>query len=173
MATFVERVLGTARLDAAVYEDVESDRAATPQAVAVVALSSVAAGLGIGAGLGGLVLGVLASLAAWYVWAFLTYWIGTRLLPEPQTRSSLGELLRVLGFSAGPGLLRVLGVLPPLRRLVFAVAAVWMLVAGVVAVRQALDYRSTWRAVAVVAIGWLVQWIILAVVLSLTGQPAW
>ncbi len=173
MATFVERVLGTARLDAAVYEDVESDRTATPQAMAVVALSSVAAGLGIGAGLGGLVLGVLASLAAWYVWAFLTYWIGTRVLPEPQTRSSLGELLRVLGFSAGPGLLRVLGVLPPLRRLVFAVAAVWMLVAGVVAVRQALDYRSTWRAVAVVAIGWLVQWIILAVVLSLTGQPAW
>lgn len=133
----------------------------------------MAAGLGIGTGLGGLVLGVLASLAAWYVWAFLTYWIGTRVLPEPQTRSSLGELLRVLGFSAGPGLLRVLGVLPALRRLVFAVAAVWMLVAGVVAVRQALDYRSTWRAVAVVAIGWLVQWIILAVVLSLTGQPAW
>jgi hypothetical protein len=72
MASFGERVLRTARLEAAAYEEVEADPDATAQALAVVALSSVAAGLGIGAGPGGIVLGLLASLAGWYVWAFLT-----------------------------------------------------------------------------------------------------
>jgi hypothetical protein len=173
MASFGERLLRAARLDAAAYEEVEADPDATGQAVAVVVLSSVAAGIGIGAGLGGIVLGVLASLAGWYIWAFLTYWIGTRWLPEPTTRASHGELLRVVGFASGPGLIRVLGIVPPLRGLVFLAAAVWMLVAGVVAVRQALDYRSTGRAVVVVVIGWVIQWLLMLLILSVLGRPAW
>ncbi|MGH7312890.1 MAG: YIP1 family protein [Candidatus Rokuibacteriota bacterium] len=173
MATFVDRVIRTAKLDAAAYEEVESDATANGQAVGVVVLSALAAGIGTGAGLGGLVVGVLVSLAAWYVWTFLTYWIGTRLLPEPQTNASHGEVLRAIGFASGPGVIRVLGVVPPLRGWVFLIAAVWMLVAGVVGVRQALDYRSTWRAVGVVAIGWIVQWLLVAVVLTVLGPRAW
>ena len=172
MATFTERMVRAARLDAAVYEEVEADTSATSQALTVVALSSIAAGIGMGAGIGGTVASLVVSLLAWYVWAFLTYWIGTRVLPEPQTSSSHGELLRVIGFAAAPGVIRVLGVVPFLRGLVFLVAAVWMLIAGVVAVRQALDYRSTGRAVAVVVIGWIVQWLILLVLLSLLRHPA-
>ena len=106
------------------------------------------------------------------MWAFLTYWIGTRVLPEPQTSSSHGELLRVIGFAAAPGLIRVLGVVPLLRWLVFLVAAVWMLFAGVIAVRQALDYRSTGRAVLVVVIGWIVQWLVMLILLSVLRRPA-
>jgi hypothetical protein len=165
-------MLRAARLNAAAYEEVEADARATSQALGVVVLSSVAAGIGLGAGIGGIVVGVLISLAGWYVWAFMTYWIGTRLLPEPQTSSSHGELLRVIGFAAAPGLIRVLGVVPGLRGLVFLVAALWMLVAGIVGVRQALDYRGTGRAVLVVAAGWIVQWILLLVVLSLMRLPA-
>jgi hypothetical protein len=172
MATFAERMLRASRLDAAAYEEVEADTTATPQALGVVVLSSVAAGIGVGTSLLGLALGALISLAGWYVWAFLTYWIGTRLLPEPGTSSSHGELLRVLGFASAPGVIRVLGIAPPLRGIVFLVAAVWMLVAGVIAVRQALDYRSTWRAVLVVLIGWVVQWLAMLVLLSVFQEPA-
>lgn len=172
MATFTERMLRAARLDARVYEEVEADTTATSQALGVVVLSAVAAGIGMGTGIGGIVIGILVSLAAWYVWAFLTYWIGTRVMPEPQTASSHGELLRVLGFASAPGMIRVLGVVPLLGWLVFVVAAVWMLVAGVIAVRQALDYRSTGRAVVVVVIGWIVQWLLMLVLLSLFRRPA-
>jgi hypothetical protein len=124
MAAFADRVLRTARLDAAVYEEVESDTTANGQAFGVVALSSLAARIGTGAGLGGLVAGVLVSVAAWYLWTFLTYWIGTRLLPEPQTSASHGELLRAIGFATGPGVIRVLGLVAPLRGLVFLIAGV-------------------------------------------------
>ncbi len=170
MATFGERMVRAAMLHTATYEEVEADRGATLHALGVVVLASVAAGLGLGASASGIVVGILVSIFAWYVWALLTYWIGTRLLPEPQTSASQGEMLRVIGFAASPGLIRVLGLVAALRDLVFAVAAVWMLVAGIVAVRQALDYRATWRAVVVVLIGWVVQWVVLALLLALAGR---
>jgi hypothetical protein len=37
------------------------------------------------------------------------------------------------------------------------IIGIWMLVAMVIAVRQALDYKSTLRAVGVCLIGWIVQ----------------
>ncbi len=172
MATFAQRMWGSARLDTAVYEEVEHDGGATAQALGVVVLSSLAAGIGRGARPGAMLVEVVLSLGTWYVWAFLTYWIGTRLLPEPQTSATHGELLRVIGFASAPGVVRVVGLVPGLRGLAFVVAAVWMLAAGVVAVRQALDYRSTGRAVVVVAIGWAVQWVLLLVLLALTHRPA-
>ncbi len=174
MASFVNRMIRAAKLDTDLYEEVEADRGAMGQALGVVVLSSIAAGLGgLGrGGLGGIVLLTLAALVGWYTWAYLTYLIGTRLLPGPRTEADLGELLRTIGFSSSPGLIRVLGMIPGLSGLVFLVASVWMLVAMVVAVRQALDYSSTLRAVGVCAIGWLVQWVVLALLLSLTGKPA-
>ncbi len=84
------------------------------------------------------------------------YIIGTKILPEPQTRSDLGELLRTTGFSASPGLLRVLGVLPFIGVLIIFAVSIWMLIAMIIAVRQALDYQSTGRAVGVCLIGWFV-----------------
>jgi hypothetical protein len=170
--TFVERMVGAAKLDRAVYEEVEADGTATPQALAVVVLASVAGGIGVGAGVRGLVVGTLAGLLGWVVWAWLIYFIGTRWLPEPDTRANVGELLRTLGFATTPGILRVAGIVPVLGRLVFAVTAIWTLVAVVIAVRQALDYRSTARAVGVCFIGWLVQ-IALLVVVSLLARQAW
>ena len=165
--TFAERVVGAARLDGAVYEEVENDPTAMIQALGVVLLTSVAAGLGARRGWNGLVVGMLASIFSWYVWAVLTWWIGTRMLPTAETSATHGELLRTLGFASAPGMVQVLGLVPALRGVSIAVAAIWMLVAGVVAVRQALDYRSTGRAVAVVGIGWLIQWLALLIVMSL------
>ncbi len=168
MQEFVNRMVRAAKLEANLYEEVEADTGAMGQATAVVVLSAVAAGVGTGR-LGGVLLGSVAALVSWYVWAYLTYWIGTRLLPERETRATLGELLRTIGFASSPGLLRVVGVIPGLRGLVFLVAAIWMLVAMVIAVRQALDYRSTRRAVGVCAIGWVVQMILIALALWLLG----
>ncbi|MCZ6822642.1 MAG: hypothetical protein O7F10_06810, partial [Deltaproteobacteria bacterium] len=142
------------------------------QATAVVILSAVAAGIGSMSqgGIGGILVLTLAALVSWYVWAFLTYLIGTRLLPEPATRADLGELLRTIGFSSSPGLIRLLGIIPGLTEIVFYVAGVWMLTAMVIAVRQALDYTSTLRAVGVCLIGWIIQAILLGIVLSMLGN---
>ena len=169
MGSLSERMIRAAKLDASLYEEVEADRGALGQATAVVVLASLAAGFGAFArgGVGGFLFGTIAALAGWYVWAFLTYWIGTRFLPEPQTQADYGELLRTIGFSSAPGVIRVLGIIPALTGLVFLVASIWMLVAMVIAVRQALDYTGTLRAAGVCLIGWIVQILILAVLLAL------
>ena len=159
MTHLKDRMIRAARLDVDLYEEVEADQGALRQAMLVVVLSSVAAGIGSfgQGGLGGVLIGTIAAIAGWYIWAYLTYFIGTRLLPEPQTKADHGELLRTIGFSSAPGLIRVLGIIPWLTEIVFYIASIWMLVAMVIAVRQALDYESTWRAVGVCVIGWIVQ----------------
>jgi hypothetical protein len=170
--TFVERMIGAAKLDPRVYEEVEADSTATPQALGVVVLVSAASGLAVGDGVRGLVVGTIAGLLSWVIWAWLIYFIGTRWLPEPDTKSDLGELLRVIGFATSPGLLRVIGIVPFLGAFVMVVTAVWTLVAVVIGVRQALDYRSTGRAVGVCLIGWLVQVAIFALLGLAFARPA-
>ena len=157
MASFVERVVGAARLDARVYEEIEADATAMGQAMAVVAAAALASGVGsFSSGAMTAVGAVVAGFVGWFVWALLTWLIGTKLLPEPGTSADLGQLLRTLGFSAAPGVLNVLGIVPLLGWVVWLVAMVWQLAAMVVAVRQALDYRSTGRAVLVCFVGWIV-----------------
>jgi len=168
MITFARRVFGAAMLDRGIYEDVEADVRSTGQAVAVVVLASVAGGIGL-LGLGGqtpqsLATGIVGSLVGWLAWAALTYLLGTHLLPEPQTRADVGELLRTIAFASAPGLLRVLAVIPVLGLAIYAIASAWMLLAMIVAVRQALDYRSTARAVVVCVVGWALSLAVAAVI---------
>lgn len=169
MSTFVRRVTGAMALRGKVFEEVEADRGATLQAMGVVLLAAVAAGIGVrGAGAPATAMPVILLLAvlAWPAWALLTLQIGTRLLPAPGTRSDIGEMVRTLGFAAAPGILRVVGVVPALSRPAFVITTVWMLGAMVVALRQALDYTSTARAFAVCLIG-LVLTLIMVVVIGL------
>ncbi len=173
MARIQDRMIRAAKLDAQLYEEVEADRGAMREAMTVVVLSAVAAGIGnlANGGLLGIIGGTIGALVGWYIWAFLTYFIGTRLLPEPDTKADHGELLRTIGFSSAPGLIRVFGIIPGLTTFVFAVAGGWMLVAMVIAVRQALDYKSTWRAIGVCVIGFVVQAFVLMVAVSIFGSP--
>lgn len=171
MAAFVDRMIGASRLSISTFEEVEHDERATGQALAVVALASAASGIGLGGRPGFILAGVIGAIIGWYVWAFLTYVIGTRLLPEPGTQATHGQLLRTLGFASAPGILAILGVVAPLRPIVFPVVAVWTLVTGVVAIRQALDYTSTWRAIGVVVIGWIANWAIRVLLYALLGDP--
>jgi len=173
--TFLQRLIGAMALDVAIYEEVEGDRGATAQAFTVVVLSSIAGGIGAKGfaenTVSNIIFIAIVSLLAWATWALVTFEIGGRLMPEPQTRVDVGELLRTIGFAATPGMLRVLGALPRATVPVFAITWVWMLLAMVVAVRQALDYRSTPRAVAVCVLGWLLA-LTFAVGLGLVFGPS-
>ena len=174
MTSFKNRIIRAAKLDVHLYEEVEADTGAMGQAMGIVVLSSIAAGVGsiTRGGLGGILMGTILALIGWYVWAYLTYFIGTRFLPEPQTKAVHGELLRTIGFSSSPGLIRVLGIIPGLGGVVFLVASIWMLLAMVIAVKQALDYKSTLRAVGVCVIGWIIQSLILVILFSIFGGAA-
>lgn len=166
MATLVQRAIGAARLDAATYEEIEADPTALGQAMTVVVTASIAAGIGAGnpglATLGAIVF----NLVGWYAWAFVTWWVGTRILPEPTTQSDIGEMLRVTGFSAVPGVLGIFGVVPGIGPFALFVSSLWQLATMVVAVRQALDFSSTGRAIGVCLVGFLVYLAITIVVVS-------
>jgi hypothetical protein len=169
MATFADRFVGALKLDTHTFEEVEADQGALGQAIAVVVLSSLAAAIGSAGlrGSRGIIYALIGALAGWVIWAGLTYLIGTRVLPTGQTRSDLPEMLRTTGFAAAPGVIRVLGILPVLGWLAFAISGIWMLAAFVVAVRQALDYTSTWRAIGVCLIGWIAYGLVSLIVLAL------
>jgi hypothetical protein len=168
MSTWIQRAIGAARLDPAVYEEVEADESALGQAMGVVVIASIAAG--IGASFRGpqgpsLLAGVLFNLVGWFAWAFVVYVVGTRLLPTAETKADVGQLLRTTGFAASPGVLAILSVVPLVGGLIGFAVGVWELAAMVVAVRQALDYQSTGRALAVCAIGFAV-YVLIAIVLA-------
>ena len=169
MSDFKDRVIRAAKLDARLYEEVEADKTAMGQALAVVLLSSLAAGIGDmrTGGFGGLIgMGILALLR-WLVWSVIIYFVGTRLLPEKgKTEADYGQLLRTIGFAASPGLIRILGIIPGLMWVVGLVAGVWGIAATVVAVRQALDYTSTGRAILVCVVGWVISMLVLFLLMA-------
>jgi len=170
MSQFTQRMMRAAKLDVNLYEEVEADETAMKQAMGVVVLSSVAAGIGsMSMGVGNLIFGTMLALIGWFIWAYITFFIGTKILPEAQTKSNYGELLRTIGLSSSPGLIRVFAIIPGLGKVVFLIAGVWMLIAMVIAVRQALDYKSTGRAVGVCVIGWFFQALVLAVLIAVAG----
>ena len=169
MNPFVDRMIRAAKLDVNLYEEVEADKSALLQSMLVVILSSVAGGIGVigEAGFAGIFSGTLLALIAWLIWSYVTFIVGTKILPAPETRSDYGELLRTIGFSSSPGLIRILGVIPGLTWIVQSISGIWMLITMVIAVRQALDYTSTFRAVGVCIIGWVIQVIVLMIFFGL------
>ena len=164
--SFIKRILRAIKIDPDLYEEVEHDKSATFQAAAVVVLSSLAAGVGaIHLGVSNFIFGPIISLASWYFWAFLIFIVGTKLFPDKLTKSDHGELLRTIGFSSAPGLIRIFGFTPELMTVTFIGSSFWMLACMVVAVRQALDYKSLWKALGVVVVCWFIQAILLFLIL--------
>ena len=159
MSTFSQRMVGAAKLELSIYKEVRADTQATAQALGVVALSSIAQGIVAFAqgGIRGFALRTATSLVVWLVWALVVYLVGAKIIPEPQTRSDIGEVLRTTGFAASPGLLWVLGLVPGLGFLTVVVVSAWMFLAMVIAVRQALDYESMERTMGVCLVGWFLH----------------
>ena len=167
-SVFVNRIIRACKLDVSLYEEVEADKSATLQAALVVVLSSLAAGVGaLSLGASNFLMAPILSLVSWYIWAYLIYFIGARLFPEPNTKADHGQLLRTIGFSSAPGLIRVFGVTPDLMTVTFIGSAFWMLACMVVAVKSALDYESLWKALGVVIVAWLFQAFFLFLVIVL------
>lgn len=161
MTTFIRRVLGVFGIDAATFEEVEADAGATRQAMLVVVLASIGAGIG-NAGVGDAAAPVIVwttagALLAWATWAALIYYLGTRVMPEATTRADLGQVLRTLGFAAAPGMLRAFETFGNTRWFVLPITSIWMIMAMTIGVRQALDYSSTTRAAALALLGWSVS----------------
>jgi hypothetical protein len=173
MATLQERMIGAAMLNPATYEEVEADQTATGQAALVVVIAAVSGGLAsLRYGPMLVMWTIVAALIGWAVWAFLTYYIGTKFMPEPQTSADMGQLLRVVGFAMAPGVLGILGIIPFLGVLIRFVLSLWQLAAMVIGVRQALDYSNTGRAVVVCLIGFVVQWIVMTIIFTMTVGSA-
>jgi len=163
MLTFLRRFVGALALLPYVYEEVEADTKSLPSALLVVCISTLATGAAYfdEAGLQGVLAGAGLAILAWLLWTWMTYHIGTRWLPTENTEADWGQLLRTTGFAFAPGVFRVLGFIPEARDPLLALTSVWTLAAFVVAVRQALDYESTWRALAVCLIGWALYTLLL------------
>ncbi|MCH7654099.1 MAG: YIP1 family protein [Chloroflexi bacterium] len=149
-------MIGAALLRAHTYEEVEHDSAATKQAAIVVVMVAVATGIGsLSLGMTALIFGIVAGIVQWALWAFVTYVLGTTLFNTPQTEANWAQLARTTGFAQTPGLLRIFGFIPFIGPLLATIGTVWQFVAMVVAVKQALDYTSKWRAVGVVLVGFI------------------
>ncbi|MBW2495062.1 MAG: YIP1 family protein [Deltaproteobacteria bacterium] len=171
--TLIGRMIRAARLDPRLYAEVEADETSIGQAASVVLLSAFAGGINVPGAPFALLFGsLLASLVGWVLFAYVIYLIGAKLLPEPTTKANFGALLRAMGFANAPGVVKLLGIVPELRVLVLFVAMVWVLVATITAVRHALAYKSSWRAIGVCAIPLLIsQLLIFAMASSITELP--
>lgn len=161
--------MGALLLDAAAYENIEADRSSAMQSVLIVAAVCAAGGvaaLGLGTvSVAAFITGTVLSLGAWLVWVSVLATVGTVTLPEPQTKSDVRELLRVLGFAAAPGVFAALAAIRPAAPVVLLMVGLWMIAAAVLGLRQALDYRSLSRAVLVCVVSWLVSFGLLFAVL--------
>ena len=147
-----DRMMRAASLNVDLYEEVEADETATGQAAMVVAIVAVASAIGnINAGVGAIIGGLLAAFIGWLIWSGITYLIGDKLLGGTAT---WGELLRTLGYAQSPGVLYALGIIPLLGGVIRFAVAIWILIAGIIAIRQALDF-STGKAIATALLGWL------------------
>ena len=169
--SMVDRMIGASRLDVRIFEEVEADSSATRQALSVVLLVALATGIASMGTIGflGLLAGIVVAVVGWAIWAWIVYFIGTKILPSHATHADWGQLARTVGFAQSPGIFRVLGLVPVVGIFIFSAASIWMLVAMVVAVRQALDYTSTWRAIGVVLLGFIPYVSLMSIAVALLG----
>lgn len=176
------RMVRAARLDVSLYEEVEHDSGANVQAFIVVLLVALATGIGMGLSysmdskasstfIGGLLIGLGTGVGGWLLWSLFAYWLGTSLFRGPETEATYGQLLRTLGFANTPGLLRIFAFIPFLGGIIAFVGFIWILVAGVIAVRQALDF-STWRAIGTCIVGWVMYILLVLLVGVLIGSAS-
>jgi len=158
ISTFFNRIFRAINIEIDIYEEVKKDTSATLQAGIVVVLSSLAAGVGaLQIGASNFLLAPVISLLSWYILALILYFVGVKLFGGSKTKSNHGEILRTIGFSSAPGLIRVFGVTPDLMKITFIGSQIWMLACMVVAVYSVLNYGSLWKAFGVVIIASLFQ----------------
>ena len=168
MASMGARMAGAMQADAATFEEIEHDPSAMGQAVAVIVIAGVAAMFGniFRGGVVSGVMGLIGSLLGYALFSLMVFLIGTKVMPEPATKADFNEAFRVVGFTASPGVFNVLAIIPFLGPLISFVISLWMIVIGVIAVREVLDYSNTGRAIIVCLLAMVAVWIISMLVLT-------
>jgi len=167
MADLTGRMIGAMKADVKTFEEIEGDPGALTQAVTVIVIAGVASLIGnfFRIGIIGGVVHLVATLVQYALFSLLVFLVGTKLMPEPTTKSDFSETFRTVGFAAAPGVFSVLAIIPILGVFLSFLIGIWSLVIGVIAVRQALDYTSTARAIIVCLIAGVVCWIVVALVI--------
>lgn len=167
--SITDRMLGALRLDSQTFEQIEADRKATGEAAFVVVASSLVAAAGYALRVGGEVnaglLGAIAELIGWGVYAWFAWLIGTKVIPGPSTKADWGEVARTLGYATTPRFFLLLVAIAGIAGFVRLVVSLWILAATVVALRQALDI-STLRAIVVGIIASILQYIVASFILG-------
>lgn len=176
----IQRMMGAAMFNADTYEEIEADPGAIGQAIGVVILVTLCGmvggligGLLGGAGLVAIVLGLVAGLVfgivRWAIWVSVLALVGGMMLRTSNTQTSWAEIGRVVGFAYTPGVLSIFSFVPFIGWLFPVVAFVWTLAAVTMAVRQALDFESTGRAILVVLIAAVIGFIPWIIVVGIQG----
>ena len=175
MDLLIKRIMRAVMLDKEFYKEVEANPDLNQEALMIVVAVSVISG--IGSFLAGLIAGTpgtaflalittaIIGVVNYYIWAYVTHFIGTNLFDGD---ADPGELLRVLGYASAPQLLGLLGFIPCIGWLIALAGAIWALVAGFYGVREALDLDTT-ETLITVALGWLAVVIISSVVRGIFG----
>jgi hypothetical protein len=168
MASLGQRMVGAMQADVKTFQEIEADPTAMGQAVTVILIAGVASLIGhlFRSGPVAGIMNLIVTLLMYALWAFVVVIIGTKVMPEPTTKADFKEGFRVIGFTASPGVFNVLAIIPFLGPLISFVISIWMLVIGVVAVREVLDYSNTGRAIIVCLIAFVICWIVMALVLT-------
>jgi hypothetical protein len=161
-------MVGAMKADVKTFQEIEADPAAIGQAVTVIVIAGVASLIGniFRIGVFGGVMSLILTLISYALWSLLVVLIGTKVMPEPATKADFNEAFRVVGFTASPGVFNVLAIIPFLGPLISFVISLWMIVIGVIAVREVLDYSNTGRAIIVCLLAMVAVWIISMLVLT-------
>ena len=178
MNLFLNRLFRAAKLDAGLYQEVIADAGTMFQAMMAVFIYSAATAYGgFGrAGVAGINFAMITTLIGWYIWAFSTYFVGTRLMPEAETKGDRKAVLRAMGFASSPGLIRLVGLIPNMTGISILISSLWIFVAAVMAIKLVLNYKSIYRAAGACIIGLIIsiifQGLMYISLLSVFGIPA-
>ncbi len=172
MADLTGRMFGAMQADVKTLTEIEADPNAFTQAIIVIVIAGVSALIGniIRGGIVSGIFGLVSRLVSYFLFAFLVFIIGTKVMPEPSTKTDFNETFRTVGFAASPGVFNILMIIPFLGPLIGFLIAIWSLVIGVIAVREALDYSNTGRAIIVCVIAFvaclIIYWLIMIPILG-------
>lgn len=168
MASLGQRMIGAMQADVKTFQEIEADQSALPQAITVIVIAAVASLIGniFRSGLMFGVMHLVIALLGYAIWSILVVLIGVKLMPEPTTKADFQEAFRVIGFTAAPGVFNVLAIIPFLGPLISFLISIWMLVIGVIAVREVLDYSNTGRAIIVCLIAFCIYLVLVAFVIT-------
>ncbi len=166
--TIIDRMLGAALLEVETYQEAAIAPSLKRQAVLVVIITALAAGVGnLGGGLTGLLLAGLATVFGWGLFALVAYWIAIKRYHVPRTYDNLNATLRVLGLASTPRLFLLFTFIPGIGFLVGLAAHAWLLIAAVLALDTALDMDRRSAILAAIG-GWLPMFLLWTLAWALT-----